>query len=737
MNFYKTAVWFLLFGLSALCAHASLSLGEHTLKVITVPEQASQNLRAATEDFAKIIHRLCDAQLSIQTTPTTQAAIHVGELPERIVLPPKTLETSATFAIVTDAGKLYIKGTSEDATIHGLYYFLQTYGGARWYQPGEDFEYLPKQAHWKLPQIEEVFTPDLVSVEFYALATPEEKRWAQRNMLRPIIGFHHNLHTLFTPEVMREHPSWKAQLDEPYKARYNLHNKSSQPDLLNPEVAAYAAQQAQLFFQKNENALSFPLGINDSLNFDTSPRSLEAVSPLTYFRNRPVFSNMVYTFMNRVAQNLPAYEPMRYLGCLAYFVCETPPKEKLHPQILPYLTLDSSMWHDTAWRERDQALMRSWRDSGAKHMGLYDYQNSTAYYVPHVRLKRQVQAMQYAQKLGYSGYFLELSPQWATDGPTPWILATLSRDASADIQALLEEYYQNLYGEAADPVRYFYETLEDAWEQNIGEPSWIKFFGHPAQANLLEERLIGLQALLNIAQRKELNTAQTDRLRKLHTALAFMQANCEIYEAYQQTLFSDKEAPRVFKNFAHALLRPYDPDAVWQARRAHRHSLDGSMEYFLKNPTLSPSDAVQEHSYARHSVPEIPHWNLKRMPDASTQISAHPEGGLTFRGCSQVALWQSARITPFIPCIVVMHASGELNNGAKVGLTLDFFNQQGQRLKSAQRKLFVPDEKLPEGAYFAIYANPPDTATQARVLVRIMGQEESSEFHVQSIDIKQ
>jgi hypothetical protein len=49
---------------------------------------------------------------------------------------------------------------------------------------------------------------------------------------------------------------------------------------------------------------AFALGINDTTFYGESPEAMKWVTPLTYFRGRPNYSNLVFSFMNRVAERV-------------------------------------------------------------------------------------------------------------------------------------------------------------------------------------------------------------------------------------------------------------------------------------------------------------------------------------------------------------------------------------------------------------------------------------------------
>ena len=81
---------------------------------------------------------------------------------------------------------------------------------------------------------------------------------------------------------------------------------------------------------------------------------------LRWFRGRPDFSALVFTFMNRAATELAKTHPDKYLGCLAYYWCENVPPFPVDPHVIPFLTADRSQSYDPAFRREEFELQEKW-----------------------------------------------------------------------------------------------------------------------------------------------------------------------------------------------------------------------------------------------------------------------------------------------------------------------------------------------------------------------------------------
>jgi hypothetical protein len=187
----------------------------------------------------------------------------------------------------------------------------------------------------------------------------EETTWGRHNGITPSLSFIHNLSNVFPPELARAHPEYFPLVEgkrlAPPKGSWFWN-----PDLGREDVANFAAEQAKAYFSTHPDAVTFSLGVNDALIFGDSPETKALISPLHYFRGRPDFSPLVFTFMNRAAVELAKTYPDKYLGCLAYYWCENVPPFPVDPHVIPFLTADRSQSYDPAFRREEFGLQEKW-----------------------------------------------------------------------------------------------------------------------------------------------------------------------------------------------------------------------------------------------------------------------------------------------------------------------------------------------------------------------------------------
>ncbi|HEY0966871.1 MAG TPA: DUF4838 domain-containing protein [Opitutaceae bacterium] len=269
-------------------------------------------------------------------------------------------------------------------------------------------------------------------------------------------------------------------------------------------------------------------------NPDSETSSLTAAT--SWFRSRPNYSNLVFTFMNRVAERVAPLHPDKYLGALAYYWSESAPDFPVHPNVMPFLTADRSQGYDAAFRAEEAALQARWSralgavpaglevggskledqfrqarrtapdqsvDEGSgkrtpnlqpstsnlrgavqPRLGLYDYLYGYGFLIPRIHVSLIAPYLREARRLGFTDYYAEMVPNWGLDGPQPWLVAQLLQDPEADSGTLLDEYYTRYFREAAGPMRRFFEECERLWLEQPGSVYWLKHYRNESQAAL-------------------------------------------------------------------------------------------------------------------------------------------------------------------------------------------------------------------------------------------------------------
>ncbi len=379
---------------------------------------------------------------------------------------------------------VYIHGEGI-GVLHAVYGFLQDDLGFRWYLPGPLGEVVPEVSVAGLEDFETRREVAFQSRQFSGLRDRQSREWVVRNHFDRTRShrFHHNVRRIFTPDLFDDHPEVFPLWDgERYRPPEN--DPNWQPCFGNPKTAEIAAEAAREYFDSNPWAISFSVGMNDGNRICECDLCQGLVDHGRTFRDRPDYSDLVFTFTNRVAELLEETHPDKYIGCLAYHWAENTPSFPVHPRVIPYLTADRAQWIDPRFRAEDEDLMERWMSAGPEIAGIYDYYYGGSYVIPRVFNSVMADSIRHAYDTGIQGFYAELYPRWSIDGPKAWLAARLLREPEADVDALLEDYYETFFGPAAEPMRAYFEFAEERWASQEGRPFWLRYYFDFAQLEL-------------------------------------------------------------------------------------------------------------------------------------------------------------------------------------------------------------------------------------------------------------
>jgi len=464
---------------------------------IFVANEASTEERAAAAELARVLGLMSGLEWPVRAEDArepqgifvgrTRAAARRGAplVVGTDLLDFKSGETGPdSFRIRAEVGQVLIEAATPAGTGFAVAWLLQREAGVRWYVPGPMGEVVPRREGWTLREMDVTCSPAYRSREIYELNSPEGKGWAQRNGLRGRLDYSHALNHIFLPATLAEHAEWAPVLRGQRYLPTSVADYHWQPNLALPEVAAFAAQVAITTFDREPGRASVSLAINDTMRFDQGEATRALVEPLRYFRGMPDYSPLVFTFMNRAAEAVAATGAGRYLGCLAYFWCEAPPPFSVHPNVVPYVTTDRSQYYDAAYRAADFELMSKWGASGVKAFGLWEYGEGANFMVPRVPVAALSEGLREGWRRGARGYFVEVGPQWGFDAFKVWLLARLLWEPELSPVELADDFYPGFFGQAAAPMRRFFEQCEAQWMAQAGPPHWLKFYQQEDQALL-------------------------------------------------------------------------------------------------------------------------------------------------------------------------------------------------------------------------------------------------------------
>ncbi|MFW6156604.1 MAG: DUF4838 domain-containing protein, partial [Armatimonadota bacterium] len=309
--------------------------------------------------------------------------------------------------------------------------------------------------------------------------------WGRRNRLGKSTSTYH-AHAFFRhlpiDEYAAEHPEYYALVDGRRVTRYYMRRHGGQVCTTNPEVINIFADSCIEYFETHPGRTMCAVSPNDGSGFCQCDECT-ALDPGMWPEDsgragRPLMADRMMTFYNQIAEKTSAAFPDRTLGAYVYSYYSLPPERvKPHPNLALVLAINSA-WRGGApefWADDRERI-----DGWAKvhdYMFMYDifYHGTRELGFPAPIVEHTKVYMDHIDELGYQGGYLYIGPTWEVLGPGPYLMSKLLWNPQADADTIVDRYYTDLYGEAADGVRAYYEMIEDRWvkamARDLGEPS--------------------------------------------------------------------------------------------------------------------------------------------------------------------------------------------------------------------------------------------------------------------------
>ena len=467
------------------------------------------------------------------------------------------------YLMVARGNDVYIAGKHWWGTNWAVYDLLESYAGCRWYlmeprwwQSDQDGmlgpgDIIPRSGSisipWGMTRVEQ---PDYKS-RWFRFAPYHSFRLRNRDQ------FHHALRNIFPLEMFDQHPEYFPEIDG-HRQRPKDANQS-QPCVSNPEVVQITASAVIKKFQDDPALSSVSLGMNDSNRFCQCDQCL-AIAPPDIVEKKQRIAYAFFDYYNQVARRVAKRYPDKRLGCLAYaYLQQLPPnKIQLEPNLVPYLTLDSAQLFDPDQIPEFRQNLQKWQPL-SQHMGVYEYMYGGGFLIP--RIYNQDLAGNIKDRYGVKadGFYAEAYPNWGLDGPKYWLASKLLWDTSLDPNALLDQFYGDMFGrkwvtvnyhggtapqtfatlsQSAELMKQYFELLETTWRQQQLESkkSNYRWFNDPTQLEIFSlQTCQQAQQLLDMALNSTANEVVRRRIKYFRTSFQVTRVACA-RNAYAKSL---------------------------------------------------------------------------------------------------------------------------------------------------------------------------------------------------------
>ncbi len=484
--------------LSAL-ASADLTLAREgqALLPIVVTADAIPAEKTAAEQLAAYLGKITGATFTVQeegTLPPGTAALFLGwtNFAKAQGIDSATLGAEES-VVRTVAGSLVITGGRPRGTLYGVFDFLESVLGVRWYTPW--VEKVPTAATLSVPAVDRRVEPYMRFRSHYThmimtpsgVPTPPEWKWFNvHNRINEVstsgplddsvgggvaygprvYGGHGFAPYLPTEKYFEEHPEYYSMRDGKRVPSNGLDGNHA--CLTNPDVLRIITEGVKEDMRANPGAYCFTVAVNDG-----GSRTMCDCEPCRTKAREYGGSDEPYTdaglllwFVNQVADAVKDEFPDKFIRTLAYGPCSEPPKNIVaRDNVIVHLCAgprSEAVYLPNGNQSLEMQPIAGWAPY-TKHMWVWDYAlpcyNQPAYFRP-LTWKMDQQMKYFRQLQVIDGMFQENELLSSEDSMfaqfyemNMWIFTRLCQDPDQDVEALITDFLDGYYGPAGKPLR--------------------------------------------------------------------------------------------------------------------------------------------------------------------------------------------------------------------------------------------------------------------------------------------
>ncbi len=445
--------------------------------VLVRPAQCVKEFETAQAIFNRTLKRISGTELPVADAPDDKLNNIRFELSGNA-----PLATQDTFEIGFQAPATMVIRASDISVQWAFNELLETAADVRWLYPGRTGLAAKHSPDLAMPAVPVKKSPSFNLLRDVYLMPAQKEEWY---FGAPGIKQGHELPRLVFPAGRYKKVGWPQAImpvhkgvkltEPPTKNAY----KFWQPCYSHPETTRIAVENILNHLRNNPQTKCIGLGINDNGGFCECAECTRIIAGSTRvssaFGNYKNQSEVYYRWVNRVAEQVTKEFPNVYFGLLAYRETLNPPSFKLHPQVVPVLTLDLFACSDPTVKKRHMDTIRKWSEC-ASVLGVWDYCWGYRYWIPRVYFRLHAEMLRFMYQHKVRAYFGENEFVTAIDGPKMYLVSRLLQDAGRNWHQELEDWYIRAVGPAAAPyLKAYYTKCENFYQSGeIKKTPWWK-----------------------------------------------------------------------------------------------------------------------------------------------------------------------------------------------------------------------------------------------------------------------
>jgi hypothetical protein len=550
---------------SAACAEAKMTLVKDgkPQATIVVAVDASKNAKIAAEELQLYVQKMSGAKLPIVTDDKAPdgALVMVGRssLTGAVKIPDGVTGNlrEEGFIIQCDGKRLILAGNDTEPYLGTRYAVCDLLNrlGVRWFMPGDFGEVVPETPTIEIPEMDVRESPDFPIRDLWEHGQPGTapllEQWKIHNKLNPyavrwmgLPGDSYVRHYMPDEQAFKDHPEWFALSRHGTRERW-------MPCMTNPDMLKHFIERVKQEAKEGKGVSA--IGCDDGLPrcYCENCKKINSGFPTMAcnepdFDGGPSISQEWFTFINAIQEAVNKEYPQHRIATNGYANRDIPPElpgiNKSKNLVIMFANIGACTIHSYdsphCWMMRRQGqMLKRWCEISDK-VWLYNYNRTMLVnkgtLTPIVtRLRRNIPLV---KKWGAIGFADEDDSDWALCGiPTRVVRCALEWDVEADVDAVLNDFYSKWFGAAAEPIKAYYNTLEEAF---ASAPQ----HGHEdvILPQIYTEGLMAkLDALMSVAEKKAATETEKVHVRLERCILDTMREFVEVEKAKRACNFNE------------------------------------------------------------------------------------------------------------------------------------------------------------------------------------------------------
>lgn len=411
--------------------------------VVSLPEKPHDLVAAAGEDLRRYLAEMTGREAVIAPADQRAAlrvALSVDGTLERELGP-------EGFYARSDGSTVTLTGVTPLAAQHAVYAFLERLG-CRWFFPGKAWEDLPELTSLTLPTLDEKSRPDYQMRRIWygwgIGPIPENavayRDWVKQNRMGgALTGSTGHAYAGIARDDLhyQDHPDWFPLLN-------GKRVRGGQLCISHPAIRERAIQRAREFFKARPDIMMLSMSPNDGAGWCQCERCAKLGS----------VTDQALWLANQAADAIRDEFPGKLISMYGYAGTSTPPNIEAAPNVIIFIA--------TAFNRVGFAKSLEGWSKKCTLIGIRDYYNVIIWNrdMPRWQVDRMRKNIPHFHEKGAIAINAESGNEWAAEGLNYYVAAKLMWDTKADVDKLLDDFFERCWGKAAVPMRRYYERFK-------------------------------------------------------------------------------------------------------------------------------------------------------------------------------------------------------------------------------------------------------------------------------------